>query len=1521
MSLAAVRSFRGDEYQLQVALDWVFRLLSDDDVLSVQVESLGAVGHAPPRIDDIVVRRRDRTIYIQAKKNHPKREVWSLRDAVLQAELVKARDQLESDAGAEVRVYSQSPFGAFEQLCDEARYFPDYAAFVAEAPGTLRATLASYAAVIERDTAAAFDLVRRVWTKRTLDFDDWERDILRDLRTRFARPGDVADLLARLLSRQQARLEGSPLVDPGAPLTRADLEILLKARGHVRTPDRSEAEMLMAFARASKRGRIWKRDVDGHRFPRAEVDEVVTALAEGARSVVVTSGPGGGKTCVLLDVVERLEADHEAVVLFIKGDQFDGARTLTDLADRGLPDDIVGQASRLAVGRRVTIVIDALDVLSLQRTSGTLTLFLGLLDDLLHVQGVSVVAACRDFDLRFAPQLRDRTWDRKVPVGPLPVDTVGQVLREWGLVPESINPVLLEQLRVPQHLRLYGQLVSGGVTDVAAGPYALHDRFLDVVVEQSESLGPPAMEALYKSAERLQDERRLTLPRAAFPGDAKVVEGLLSAEVLIEPRPGILSFSHQEILDCVAVRAALRRGQSLLDFLLARPALPFLQPTARTFLFMLRASDTQDFRRQARRALDHEGLAYHLRRLIAESLAEVVPEDEDRRLVRFLMQRHPDLFERFASRLKNPAWLPHIRAILDDVRGGRDAERWTVRLLTLMNVWAAVEPEVVVGAWHEALDGAWPGVQEAHWGASSAVRAALKGDLETGPPPAVIGDVIRQLIELPDSGRRIMYELGEMVHRWVEAVNGDDDLVQMVLERDAAAARDERVSTDFKGEFLESRLLVSDELMDWVYGALCQAATDARPGWRGDLLESTSYRGRHSRGMMMAAGDEHSVLVRPFERALVQRAERNDGWWRSHETELRTHSDWGLQYLAMQGYAAAPERHASEIASVVSDPEMLGRWSLDSEVRELAYAGYPYFTDDEREAHQQAVLAHYLPDDEGYRWRARNAYEHLTWVPPCWRTLDAQAFLDKWEPMFGPFRPEAEITGWGGMVPAPFGTDQLLSASDDAIVRCALFFGTDGHSSSDGWGNPVGSWDQVVGVFGDAASRAPVRMVTLLPRLIDAGVAPPYLDAVVGGLGNALRYRFGNVSRSGWTAVEEHEDGEDLGRMVLRLLERFGDRGFRSGYAQAPTWQQDGAPWLSEHTACDVAQGCEAVLSDPDDLARLTLFLVRLSRSPNPESRETDSASSVALNSVRGQAAETAVQVAGTLLAAGAPLPDLLCPLLLHLAADPVPGVRWSIVHGLLYLTQFDEDLGWSLAERSLADGNAEIWKQAERLLYHNYYRHFPRVAPFLDDLRASGLAPGTYGRISMLAALAGHLDADALLGSLAGQPDGVWKGVAQVLVTNLSSESSRDACTSLLRRLLSQEVPPVVVATIANCLDEEVRPFVSRDLIELLIDLKGDDDGFRWTRIAEWIEAESARDPASAARALTRLAESVERTTPRGHYGSHDELGRALSAVLREADESDDPEFIRTAIGLQGALVRRGLIDEDALFEAAARG
>ena len=96
MSIAGRRSNQDDEYQLCIALHWLIQLLSNDSIEAIQVDSTGIPGqNITVSVDDIVVLKKDSSaIFIQAKKNQPEHQSWSLRDRVLQDELRKARDQL-----------------------------------------------------------------------------------------------------------------------------------------------------------------------------------------------------------------------------------------------------------------------------------------------------------------------------------------------------------------------------------------------------------------------------------------------------------------------------------------------------------------------------------------------------------------------------------------------------------------------------------------------------------------------------------------------------------------------------------------------------------------------------------------------------------------------------------------------------------------------------------------------------------------------------------------------------------------------------------------------------------------------------------------------------------------------------------------------------------------------------------------------------------------------------------------------------------------------------------------------------------------------------------------------------------------------------------------------------------------------------------------------------------------------------------------------------------------------------------
>jgi ATPase family associated with various cellular activities (AAA) len=422
MSLAGKRSTQGDEYQLRVALHWLIRMLEDDSIHGIQVDSTGIPGQDfSITVDDVVVLYKDgRACFIQAKKNQTDHEAWSLTDEVLKKELKKACEQLEIKENSEVKFYSRSPFGELKALVDTCKAFPDYASFLRDQDQKQIAVLKRLANVMERSDAVTFDLTRRISFGPTDEFEDWDRRNLQDLDRIVPRADLVMPILERYLSSHEATLRSSKDI-----ITREDLLTELAKRGLSPTPQRSEAEILAIFKLASGIGRHWLCTIDGEKIPRVELNRLIELIEQGSQTILLTDRPGSGKTCLLLDLADEIEkADSRYGLLFIKGDQFTEVNSEQDLVAKKLPEDIVGQCARLAGFRHVVVVIDSLDVLSLSRHHSSLKVFLGLMDQLEKVKNVTTIAACHNFDLQYDPLLRGRSWQQTVHLQPLDFETI-----------------------------------------------------------------------------------------------------------------------------------------------------------------------------------------------------------------------------------------------------------------------------------------------------------------------------------------------------------------------------------------------------------------------------------------------------------------------------------------------------------------------------------------------------------------------------------------------------------------------------------------------------------------------------------------------------------------------------------------------------------------------------------------------------------------------------------------------------------------------------------------------------------------------------------------------------------------------------------------------------------------------------------------------------------------------------------------------------------------------------------------
>jgi hypothetical protein len=810
------------------------------------------------------------------------------------------------------------------------------------------------------------------------------------------------------------------------------------------------------------------------------------------------------------------------------------------------------------------------------------------------------------------------------------------MLREWGVAEDRLEPALKSLLRVPQNLRLFESIAAKFGDRLVRTAYELHQAYLDEVVRRAPALGDEAMTALQRLAMRLLQERSLSVPSAAFPGSEALKRGLISAGVLIEDSAGAIFFSHQALFDNLAAQAYIAAGTDLATFLRTHPPFPFLRPAVRSFLFHLRANAPDLFRRQVWIAVSAPDIAYHLRRLIAESLAEVVPDDDDWQLINRLFRQQQDLFRRLFWRLEGEAWFRLIVGRWLPALGHTSTDQeWRVLLSSRLMQWMNSFPAEVIGLWRRALDDRWGDPGHLAWDISVQLHN-FEGWSAEGVP---------ELLEALARNQADQDLLGPAISRYVAAANRGDDLLWEYIARDVDTNKLHELRfedslhcaphTFHKEEFLQERLTRSDRLLSL---ATSTVAEWSRLGQRwatacqlaDTFLDSTSWNARHTKHEVRHVS-ALNMLLDGMEHALKSHTEMGSTWWREHEPGLRRDSSLALRYLLIREYQVNPESNIDGIAAQLTDAELLRYGRLEHELGELTGASYHLLPEAVQDAHQRSVLELYAEDgdsdDAAYTSRDRWRYEYLYWIPVIFRLPEVQALVERVQLRLGITQPSPRLYAWGGTVGSPIPLDNLLALKDESLFRLLRYY--DGYKAHSSHPSDFGKGGRgmVEGVLRQAATHDPVRYLSLLPALETQALAAAYATQVVLGAASHLHYRFGNTQPpQDWQSVTPEPDGHRLALTLLGLLER------------------SEALWENPRDVVHVLGACGEVLRDIDAAERMITLLFRLQHHADPaEDRQEqacredeDSVSNVlmatAFNSVRGQAAGAATALCIQLL-------------------------------------------------------------------------------------------------------------------------------------------------------------------------------------------------------------------------------------------------------------------------------------------------
>ncbi len=624
MSIAARRSHRGDEYQLAVAVHWLIRLLSDPDIVSVQVDAISLPGSTDTvDVDDIVVTYNDgKTRHIQAKKNQPSHGSWQISDRDLKEELVKAHRQLEKTPSAIIEFCSQSPFGELTALVESTRDYGTLDVFEAQASATLKSPLAKLQRVLECPNETAFNLIKHIVIGSLHNFDGWEAVNLLSLRSEVDDPETAVDLLTNMARRSQSGL-GLP---PG-PVTRDQIVEVLSARGVglIRNAIALDsAQVAGSFAAASADLVNWKTTLPNDDWlERPELQLLCERIANQSASLTLLLGePGCGKSALLA----RLAREHAALgihILAIKADYL--SENVVDTPSLGehlhLPADPIECVVLLAKKAKVLVLVDQLDALAdlVVQHSTRLRAPMDLIRGLSGVQNVHIVASCRVFEHRHDTRLRN--LDAETMVLDLPSwDNVEETLKKYNIHAAGWNASIREDLRSPQTLNLFLQLINTtDEADLLLGyQHMLGELWKQVVLSD---VSGRSRTALYDITARMAEREVLWLPEALFDAFHLELQRLSRSGILL-CEAGRVGFRHQTFYEYIRARSFLEAPGRLTDTVLARQHSLRVRPLLWHSLAYMRAVDPPTYAQEIER-LWHADLRPHLKMLLIEFLGQL----------------------------------------------------------------------------------------------------------------------------------------------------------------------------------------------------------------------------------------------------------------------------------------------------------------------------------------------------------------------------------------------------------------------------------------------------------------------------------------------------------------------------------------------------------------------------------------------------------------------------------------------------------------------------------------------------------------------------------------------------------------------------------------------------------------------------------------------------------------------------------------------------------------------------------
>ena len=397
----------------------------------------------------------------------------------------------------------------------------------------------------------------------------------------------------------------------------------------------------------------WKASVALALLSPAIVRTESTDLADRLRSsdtpvTMVVGAAGAGKSGVLWQSVQELEAEEHWPILAFRLDRLESMASTSDLGHQlGLGVSPVTALAAVAAGGPCLLVVDQLDAVSF--ASGRLPSGFNTVVDLIREAAafpqMRVLLACRAFDVDNDHRIRQLVADNEVgrlDVGPLTGGQVDAAVAAMGLSPAQLTADQRSLLASPFNLVLLSAIADEPEALSFTSDNGLLASYWDR--KRRDCAGrrqpPPRFAAVIRTlANAMSQRQQLTARISVLDADELATDAeVLASEHVLAKDGQRYAFFHESFFDYAFARLWLDLDQSLVEFLLADEQELFRRAQVKQILLHIRDDDPERFIREAEAVLAHPKIRFHIKAVVLAVLRSLAdPTSAEWQMIQRLM--------------------------------------------------------------------------------------------------------------------------------------------------------------------------------------------------------------------------------------------------------------------------------------------------------------------------------------------------------------------------------------------------------------------------------------------------------------------------------------------------------------------------------------------------------------------------------------------------------------------------------------------------------------------------------------------------------------------------------------------------------------------------------------------------------------------------------------------------------------------------------------------------------------------